>query len=108
MRVHVTSSTIDYESFSGASNPPRVDLPAGDWAMITQSAAAGDSLTVEATKLSASGVTGPVKETWTVAQGTLKGIVYYNSYDSPLAQGDAGSQNDMGAVMRIRPGAAQP
>ncbi|HEY2511807.1 MAG TPA: hypothetical protein VGI39_13155, partial [Polyangiaceae bacterium] len=41
-------------------------------------------------------------------QGSLKGIVYYNSYDSPLAAGGSDSGLDYGAVMRIRPGASQP
>ena len=75
-----------------------MDLPAADWVTITQSAAPGDTLTIEATKMSASGVTGPIKESWTIAQGSLKGTVYYNTYDSPLNDGN-------GAVMRIRPGA---
>ncbi|MFO0677464.1 MAG: hypothetical protein U0169_13095 [Polyangiaceae bacterium] len=38
-----------------------------------------------------------------VAQGSLKGVVYYNSYDSKLAR--AGAEKDYGAIMRIRPGA---
>jgi hypothetical protein len=97
LRVHVKSSTLDYEAFFGPSSPPRADFTADDWTMLTQSAAPGDPLVIEATKLSASGVTGPTTETWTIAQGSLKGSVYYNTYDSPLNNGN-------GAVMRIRPG----
>ena len=96
-RVHVKSSTIDYEAFYGASSPAQVALTAAAWTTITESAAPGDPLTIEATKLSASGVAGPINETWTIAQGTLKGTVYYNTYDSPLNDGE-------GAVMRIKPG----
>ncbi len=96
-RVHVTSSTIDYEAFLGPSSPARGALSADAWATITESAAPGDPVTIEATKLSASGVTGPITETWTIAQGSLKGTVYYNTYDSPLNNGN-------GAVMRVKPG----
>jgi hypothetical protein len=96
-RIHMKSTTIDYEAFFAGSNPPRVALSAADWSTVTESAAPGDPLTIEATKMSASGVTGPVTETWTIAQGTLKGSVYYNTYDSPLNDGN-------GAVMRLRPG----
>jgi hypothetical protein len=45
-------------------------------------------------------VSGPATETWKIAQGSLKGTVYYESrYSSP---------NDNGATMRIKPGAPQP
>jgi hypothetical protein len=97
VRVHVKSSTLDYEAFFGPSSPARAALSAAAWTTITESAAPGDPLKIEATKMSASGVTGPATETWTVAQGSLKGTVYYNTYDSPLAYGN-------GAVMRIKPG----
>jgi hypothetical protein len=45
-------------------------------------------------------VSGPITEAWTVAQGNLKGTVYYESrYSTPT---------DTGATMRIKPGATQP
>jgi hypothetical protein len=98
-RVHVTSSTIDYEVFYAASDPAADAFTQAAWTMITESAAPGDTLTVEATKLSASGVTGPITESWTIAPGTLAGTVYYNTYDSPL-------NDNQGAVMSIKPGQA--
>ena len=85
--------------------------PPGDaWTAITLTAGANDPVTVQVTKMrhASARSPGPITESWTIAQGTLKGIVYYNTYDSPLAQGDAGSQNDHGAVMRLRPGGTQP
>ena len=99
LRVHVKSSTIDYESFFGPSTPARAVFSPAVWTTITESAAAGDPLKIEATKMSASGVTGPATETWTIAQGSLKGTVYYNTYDSPLNNGN-------GAVMRVKPGSS--
>jgi len=41
-------------------------------------------------------VTGPIEQQWSIAQGTLKGVIYYNTYRSLLASN--------GGVMRIRPG----
>ena len=103
------SLRADEQRSAGERAVPQLDLPADAWTAITGSAGANDPVTVQVTKYDiASAVTGPIAETWTVAQGTLKGVVYYNSYDSPLAQGDAGSQNDQGAVMRLRPGDTQP
>jgi hypothetical protein len=99
--VHITSKGLDYQGFySGASS--RVDVSAAMWKVISQTAGASDPVKVEVTKISAGLVTGPIAETWTIAQGSLKGTVYYNSYSSALAGG--GAQN--GAVLRIKPGAA--
>ncbi len=116
--VLVTANTanLDYKGVFAPTNadalpgaPAQLELPADAWTAITGSAGPNERVTIHVTKYDVqSAVTGPIEESWTVAQGTLKGIVYYNSYDSPLAQGDAGSLDDMGAVMRIRPGAAQP
>ena len=96
--VHITTKYLDYQGFYGASNPARVDLSHPAWKAITLSAGANDPVNVEVTKISGGQVTGPVKETWAIAQGSLKGTVYYNTYNSPQANGT-------GAIMRIKPGA---
>jgi hypothetical protein len=122
--VYVTAAAqnLDYKGIFAPTNTdgittlyedggavPQLDLPADAWTAITQSAGAKDPVTVQVTKIDQAGaVTGPITETWNVAQGSLTGYVYYDSYDSPLAQGDAGSQNDQGAVLRIKPGATEP
>ena len=95
--VHITSKYLDYQGFFGASSPARVPLSAALWTTLTKSAAASDPVTVKVTKSTGGQVTGPVSETWNIAQGSLKGTVYYNTYDSPL-------NNGRGAVMRIKPG----
>jgi hypothetical protein len=95
--------------YNDAGVPPQLDLVADAWNAITLSAGANDPVTVQVTKMDQAGlVTGPITETGTIAQGSLKGLIYYNTYDSPLAEGDSGSQNDQGAVMRLRPGDLQP
>jgi hypothetical protein len=70
------------------------------WQTITESASSTDAVKVQITKISGGMVTGPATETWTIAQGSLKGTVYYNSYSSALVGG--GVQN--GAVLSIKPG----
>jgi WD40-like Beta Propeller Repeat len=96
MRIKITVGDFDYEGYFGGSNPARVDIPADVWKGATKSALAGQDVVVSATKLAGGAVTGPANETWRIAQGNLTGIVYYNTYVSPLANG--------GAVMRIKPG----
>jgi hypothetical protein len=96
--LHVTAKNLDYKGFFKGAAPSRIDLSADLWKTITLSAAAKDPVTVEVTKIAGGAVAGPIKETWTIAQGSLKGVVYYNSYDSKIA-------GNTGAVMRIKPGA---
>jgi len=64
---------------------------------VTLSAAAGEWVDVAVTKSTGGEVTGPVAERWLVAPGSLKGVVYYNTYRSLLA-------GNNGAVMRMKLG----
>jgi hypothetical protein len=98
--VQVSFSGLVYQGFYGASNPGQITFTPQLWTTITESASGSDKVTVQITKISAGQVTGPITETWTIAQGSLKGTVYYSSYDSPLANG--------GAVLTIQPGASAP
>ncbi len=70
--------------------------------------------TFELTTLEGSSVLGPIRENVIIAQATLKGSLYYNSYNTqetgqdpndPFAGlGGGGGAIGNGAVMRIRPG----
>ena len=97
--VHVKSKFLDYQGFFAGTNPAQVTLSAFTWKAISQSAQANDPVSVEVTKIAGGLVTGPTKETWTIAQGALKGTVYYNSYNSPLA-------GNNGATLRMKVGQA--
>jgi hypothetical protein len=101
--VHLRSTGIDYEGFFGASSPGRVTFSAPVWTAITLGENAKDDVVVEVTKISGGQVTGPIKETWNVAPGSLRGTIYYETYDSQIA-GGLGSVG----VMRIDPGATKP
>lgn len=94
--LKLTVKDSSYETFFGASAPARVALPQAVWKGVTESEGADAGVSVEVTKLSGGQVTGPVKQTWKIAKGSLKGIIYYNTYSSHLA--------GTGSVMRIKPG----
>jgi hypothetical protein len=105
--VHMSSLKFDYKGCFGGSNPPQVTVDETSWATaFAQSGGKSDPLTVEISTISGGTVSGPIKETWTFAKGSLAGIVYYNTYGSQLVPGQMGVSN--GAVMKIAPGASQP
>jgi len=98
LHVETASKSIVYDGYYGASNPARIDLSNDPiWTTIGQSASPAEAVNISVTKMSSNQVTGPIHETWTFAAGSLKGTVYYNSYDSQLGNG-------YGAVLKIKPG----
>jgi hypothetical protein len=54
-------------------------------------------------KISGGKVTGPTTETWTIAQGNIRGTIYYETYGSTLAGGPLSV-----GIMQIQPGATAP
>jgi hypothetical protein len=103
--VHLSTKNVDYSGFyDGAANPqPRVIVSEDWWSMVTRSAGPNDPVTIQVSKIDTNGtdVTGPISETWSIAQGSLRGTVFYNTYNSTLVN----AANAVGAVMRLKPGA---
>ena len=100
--VHLHSSLFDYKGCFGATSPQQLPVPDTAWTTAwAQSSGASDPLTVELTTIVGTTVSGPITEAWTFALGSLKGVVYYNTYTSPQV-------NNNGAVMVIQPGASKP
>jgi len=99
--LHISFSGLDYQGFYGASNPGRITLTPQLWQTITLTAQSTDTVKVELTEISGGKVTGPITESWTIAQGNLRGTIYYNSYNSQIA-------GNTGAIMSLRPGQATP
>lgn len=97
MRVLLETEGYSYEGFFGSSNPARASLPGDVFQRLALSAKPGAPVTVSVTKANGTSITGPATQTWRIAPGSLKGLVYYKSYSSPLA-------NNAGAILRIRPG----
>ncbi len=68
--VHVTFPGLDYTGFYGPATPGRIQFTSTAWTAITGSANGSDAVKVQVTKLSGSVVSGPITETWTIAQGS--------------------------------------
>ncbi len=99
VKVHITFSTMDYTGYYGASNPGRVLMSDAVWKAIGLNAGPNDVVKVDVTKVSGGQAAGPATESWSIAQGSLRGTIYYETYGSALASV---------GIMRIDPGAKQP
>jgi hypothetical protein len=93
---------FSYKQFSSAGMRVRVDIPPEIWKGMTLTAGAADDVAVSVSKLSGGQVSGPVTQTYRVAQASMKGIIYYNTYSSPLTMGT--SDADKGGILRIKAG----
>ncbi len=94
--VEISTDGFSYAAFASASAPTRIVIPEAVWRGVTSSAGGASAVKVRVSELSAGVVTGPIEQQWSIAQGSLKGAIYYNTYRSALAS--------TGGVMRIRPG----
>ncbi len=94
--VHVVLPGFEYEGFFQTNNPSqtRLQMSQAAWDALG-AAAAGGPAQVYVAKIANGQKVGPIFRTWTIAAGKLKGTVYYNTYDSPLA-------GNTGAMMRIK------
>jgi len=94
--LEISTEGFSYSAFASVSGPTRIVIPEPVWRGVTSSASAASAVKVRVSELSAGVVTGPIEQQWSIAQGSLKGAIYYNTYRSTLAS--------TGGVMRIRPG----
>ncbi|HEY0463226.1 MAG TPA: hypothetical protein VGC79_03410, partial [Polyangiaceae bacterium] len=94
--LKISTDGFSYAGFASASTPTRIVIPEAVWHGVTSSAGAASPVKVQVSELSGGVVTGPLEQQWSIAQGSLKGAIYYNTYRSALAS--------TGGVMRIRPG----
>lgn len=93
--VHVKNGTFELEEFTSAANAPsaRVTIDPTTWQKLTDSSAGPTQLTVA--RWDGSAATVLAQHTWTIAPASMRGTIYYWS-------------NNLGRVLRIKPGAAQP
>ncbi|HEY8074927.1 MAG TPA: hypothetical protein VIF62_12475, partial [Labilithrix sp.] len=91
---------------SGSDARKRVRIEDAVWLAATNGNQ-GDDLQIDVKVHTADDdkVYGPITEKWKVASGILKGTVYYNSYDSALTGGAAGTT---GGVISIKPRSPSP
>ncbi|MFO0549147.1 MAG: hypothetical protein U0271_12220 [Polyangiaceae bacterium] len=103
IKLAVHFDGLDYVGYFAGSNPGRLKLSDAVWTALTLAADGNDSVAVDVTKVSGGQVTGPITEHWKIAQGSLRGTIYYETYDSQLA-GGLGSVG----IMKLAPNASQP
>jgi hypothetical protein len=103
----MTTKHFSYQQFGVGGSPVRVAIPEPVWKGATLSAGAADQVTVAVSKRTGTTVSAPVTENWRIAQGTLKGFIYYSTYKSPLLPNDPAT-NIGGGILRIKPGVKVP
>jgi hypothetical protein len=97
--VHIHSSLFDYKGCLMPDAAGQVQLPQDVWdAAGTRTLGAADPFQVDLTTFSGGTVTGPVTEKIVLAEATISGSIYYNTYNS-ISGGSIG-----GAIERIVPG----
>jgi hypothetical protein len=100
--VRIVAPYYGYDGYFDALGMKGTVLPMSQAAWDALAATAGGaSATVAVEKIHAGKKYGPVEQTWKIAQGSLHGTIYYNTYDSLLAGKD-------GAMMRITGGLSTP
>jgi hypothetical protein len=108
--IHLHEASFDYQGFFGATASPFAHhpIPQQAWDMLCNS---NQSEPVDVTLVFSSGgqAYGPITESWTIAQGSLTGTVYYNSYGTNLAHNYTGNGVTFGgATLAIKHGATSP
>jgi hypothetical protein len=92
--VQLTSATSELDFYTKAPNPGRVYLDDDAWLAFTEQAR-GDDVKLKVARLAGGQATVIAQQTWTIASSALRGTVYYWS-------------NNLGRVLRIKPGAKAP
>ncbi len=86
-------------------------VPRGAWERATE-LCAGQQLSLRVVFASGGQAYGPLTQTWRIASGSLKGVVYYNSYGTRLAKNYSGALGPDplfgGATLSIRGGSTDP
>jgi hypothetical protein len=110
--IHLKETAFEYKGYFSKTATPFVHhpIPQAAWDALSYSNQ-GEAVNVTLV-FEAGGVAyGPLSETWKIAQGTLKGTVYYNSYGTNLAHNyccTLGGQMFGGATLGIKHGATAP
>jgi WD40-like Beta Propeller Repeat len=92
--VHLSEKYFDAQIYVNADPPSDFALPADVWTQLTTSNA-GEPATLDIQRLSGGVTHQSMHETWTIAQGSLRGSIYYWAVNT-------------GQLMKIAPGAAMP
>lgn len=91
----LTGEFVELEIFTLAEPPSRFQLAQEDWIALSESGSKTGKVDVHGARLSGATATVMIDHAWTMARGSLRGTVYYWA-------------NNLGRLVRIKPGAAQP
>jgi hypothetical protein len=114
--VHIKENNFEYKGYFASNTTGtfvNLPIPASAWNTMAYSNG-GKSDPVTVTLVFAQGNTayGPYTETWTIAQATLQGTIYYNSYGTALVQNsnrpDVNKAQFGAGTLAIAPGATAP
>ncbi|APR84588.1 tolB protein precursor [Minicystis rosea] len=92
--VHLSEANFDAKLYVKADPPSRFAIPQDVWTQLTQTNG-GDDVQVDVLRLSGGQAHQAMHTTWTIAQGNLRGSIYYWAVNT-------------GQLMKIAPGAASP
>ena len=112
--VHIQEAHFEYEGYFASNTAgPFLDVPIPQAAWTTMAYSnGGEPVTVALIFAQGGAAYGPYTETWTIAQATLQGTIYYNSYGTALVQNSDSLDsygNQYGAgTLAINPGATAP
>lgn len=112
--IQLQETGFQYQGYFAANATPFVNtlVPQTAWQTLAYSNM-GEPVTVTLVFSSGGASYGPLTETWKIAQGTLTGTVYYNSYGTNLVDnfcctGGGANQPFGGATLAIKSGATSP
>lgn len=89
--VHLTGKYLDAKVYSTFDPPSRYAIDDAIWNSLTQSSG-GDTANLDVLRMAGGVVHAPMHETWTIANGSLRGSIYYWAVNT-------------GQLMKIAPGA---
>lgn len=99
--MHILVGDYEYEGFfSVSAQSTQLQMSQQAWDALTNSAD-GKKVDVQISKIANGQKYGPIFRQWILAAGALHGTIYYNTYNSPLAQ-------QTGAMLRIKGTSATP
>jgi hypothetical protein len=115
--IHIVETSFEYKGYFAANATPFVNVPIPQAAWTTLGFSnGGEPVAVSLTFGEGTNSYGPYTETWNIAQGSLQGTIYYNSYGTSLVKNsdpgdldDYSPQQQFGAgTLAIVPGATAP
>ena len=83
--VHIKASKFEYQGCLKPTAPGQLQLPKDVWDTAgKQTQGPGDPFVIQLSTLAAGAVSGPAQHALVIAQATIKGSIFYNSYSSVL------------------------